>query len=108
MTKPTTTHFTLKEGGPWHRWVQHDSAGPVHAIAFSDGSVWDVVNGWRPDGTTHPNYKPPPRAWAYELAHHGDQKNGYSDWRPHLSPTKPNVPEGSIRNLVALYEGELP
>jgi hypothetical protein len=43
-----------------------------------------------------------PIAWIYELAYvmRGDK---YSDWRERITKHKPNVPEGSIRNLRPLY-----
>ena len=45
-TKPATVAIAEREGGQWlpfpHRTVQR-----VHAIRFSDGSVWDAINGWR-------------------------------------------------------------
>ena len=44
-------------------------------------------------------------AWRYELARRYDGYPArYSDWGPpQLSFEKPNVPEGSIRNLTPLY-----
>lgn len=48
---------------------------------------------------------PEPVAWSYELAGSYSTITGeYSNWmEPRLSFTKPNVPVGSIRNLVALW-----
>lgn len=44
-----------------------------------------------------------PVAWMYEFAMAYDRQTGiYSDWQRHLSFDKPNVPPGSIRNLIAL------
>lgn len=44
-----------------------------------------------------------PVAWTYELAHccSGGE---YGCWQSHLSRDKPNVPNGSIRDLIPLYE----
>lgn len=45
-----------------------------------------------------------PVAYAYELASYYDPRTReYSCWEPRLSFHKPNVPEGSIRNLRPLY-----
>jgi len=41
------------------------------------------------------------RAWVYELAHARDNLV-WCNWVWHLSDSKPNVPEGSIRNLSEL------
>jgi hypothetical protein len=46
-----------------------------------------------------------PAAWSYELAHAFGTR-GYSDWQKHITETKPNVPEASIRNLRPLYLNE--
>jgi hypothetical protein len=46
-----------------------------------------------------------PAAWSYELAHASGTR-GYSDWQKHITETKPNVPEASIRNLRPLYLNE--
>lgn len=44
------------------------------------------------------------KAYAYELATHRDATTGeYGGWEPRLSFERPNVPEGSIRNLEELY-----
>jgi hypothetical protein len=54
---------------------------------------------------------PEPAAWAYELAttFRGEGGNAsYGGWVPRLSREKPNVPEGSIRNLTPLYSGTAP
>lgn len=57
QNKPT--RFTTEEGGTWVQWenrheVSRWYAGgrtlAVHSIEFDDGSVFDVVNGWRHDG----------------------------------------------------------
>lgn len=51
-----------------------------------------------------------PGAWKYELAHSrvwdGCQPVGWTDWRWHLSESKPCVPEGSLRNLIPLFPPE--
>jgi hypothetical protein len=50
--KPRTVAVCSSEGDEWMVWPisqvhQGDYADRVHAIKFSDGSVWDAVNGWR-------------------------------------------------------------
>lgn len=54
--RPMAEFVSAIEGGAWLPWWPH-GFGPygeppvprtVHAIKFKDGSVWDVVNGWRP------------------------------------------------------------
>lgn len=56
MNKPKPTHFTTHEGGPWHGWYERNVLATrlhghlsnyFHAIKFSDGSIFDMVNGWR-------------------------------------------------------------
>src|SRR5258707_13704342 len=43
-------------------------------------------------------------AWAYELATQKDSETGeYRGWVRRLSRDRPNTPEGSMRNLRALY-----
>lgn len=44
-----------------------------------------------------------PVLWQYELAHSIDNKGNYFNWQLHRSKEKPNVPEGSIKNLIPLY-----
>lgn len=46
MVKPTTVAVTHTELG---QWIPFDEGvhNVVHAIQFSDGSVWDAKNGWR-------------------------------------------------------------
>lgn len=48
-TKPAPTHYLPAEGGCWQEWtsVFVDRPRAVHAIKFSDGSIFDVVQGWR-------------------------------------------------------------
>lgn len=71
---PTATHFTCVEGGYWMRWTFPPLTGGcllphgawrglplnlaydggavflrVHALRFTTGAEWDVVNGWRPE-----------------------------------------------------------
>ncbi len=45
----------------------------------------------------------PPVAWAYELANYTRPDGTYTGWCPRLDWHEPNVPEGSLRNLVPLY-----
>lgn len=47
---------------------------------------------------------PKPLAWSYELATLKLHDGQYGGWKAHLSRDKPNVPEGSIRNLKPLCE----
>ena len=44
-----TIAYTTEEGGLWTEFspgLQNKNL-LVHSIKFSDGSIWDVVNGWR-------------------------------------------------------------
>lgn len=48
---PSTEAVTIEEGGPWYRWSDRGELPKirtVHSVRFSDGSIWDAVNGWRP------------------------------------------------------------
>lgn len=50
-----------------------------------------------------------PVAWKYELATHINTNNTYGGWSsPKVSLSKPNVPAGSIRNLIPLYASPSP
>lgn len=46
---PKPTHFTIKEGGEWIGW--HDrgfsNTKVAQAIKFEDGTIFDMINGWR-------------------------------------------------------------
>lgn len=42
---PTPELVSLTEGSEWQEFAGNKDR--VHAIMFSDGSVLDVVNGWR-------------------------------------------------------------
>ena len=43
------THFTMCEGGEWYAWdTKFREMRTAHSIRFTDGSVFDMVNGWRP------------------------------------------------------------
>ncbi len=53
---PAPTHFTMIEGGKWHPWgdvnfrrtKRRGMEGILaHSIKFADGTVFDMVNGWR-------------------------------------------------------------
>lgn len=52
ILKPEPTHFTIIEGGEWYIWeARHTfkwSDRNFHAIKFEDGSIFDMINGWRP------------------------------------------------------------
>lgn len=42
--------YTVLEGGRWHRFTSFYPIKPtadIHAIKFSDGSIWDEINGLR-------------------------------------------------------------
>lgn len=43
---PTPLAILDYEGGRWQPWKTHAGSN-VHAVLFADGSVFDVVNGWR-------------------------------------------------------------
>jgi len=45
--KPRMIAFTTGEGRAWLKWTP-DSSIRMHALLFSDGSIWDTYNGWRP------------------------------------------------------------
>ena len=57
MDLPSTIAFTRFEGGTWERFyafgvkasAPREHPYTVHSILFDDGSIWDSVNGWRPD-----------------------------------------------------------
>lgn len=46
---PKTIAVTISEGGEWILFSKFRTLkyGQVHSIKFSNGSVWDAVNGWR-------------------------------------------------------------
>lgn len=57
-SRPQVTEVLLVEGGTWIIWAanalridpEQEKKGnyhSVHALKFSDGSIWDVANGWR-------------------------------------------------------------
>jgi hypothetical protein len=56
MTKPEPVKFCVVEGGNWVAWedrkfldgARHAPGLQAHSIVFDDGSVFDLVNGWRP------------------------------------------------------------
>ena len=51
LTHGRVTHCTYKEGGMW--WRVQEGAAPmlsmVHALRFTDGAMWDEINGIRPE-----------------------------------------------------------
>jgi hypothetical protein len=49
-----------------------------------------------------------PKAWLYELAHSGNDRDYYDNFVQHISTSEPHVPEGSIRNLTPLFAIEWP
>lgn len=57
-SRPLVTEVLLKEGGEWIVWganpartdpdaVKKGSYHAVHAIKFTDGTIWDCAGGWR-------------------------------------------------------------
>lgn len=44
--KPHPVLYTTSEGGDWELWAIRNHS-VAHAIKFSDGSIFDMVNGWR-------------------------------------------------------------
>lgn len=50
--KPKPTHYTTKEGGHWNTWLPDNRNHPTaHSIKFEDGSIFDMVNGWRKENS---------------------------------------------------------
>lgn len=50
MNRPQTVAVTAEEGGEWVPFVPwHTGIITVHSIRFDDGSIWDALNGWRPE-----------------------------------------------------------
>lgn len=52
VPRPQPTHYAVEEGGIWLEWGINRHVLPVahkhiHSIKFSDGSIFDAVNGWR-------------------------------------------------------------
>ena len=53
--KPETVAISIEEGAGWLPFIRAIDWKPptrsrpnqVHAIKFSDGSIWDAANGWR-------------------------------------------------------------
>lgn len=44
---PVPCAITREEGGRWLEWPKN-RGGSVHAIMFTDGTIFDAYNGWRP------------------------------------------------------------
>jgi len=44
---PEPVYYTMYEGGPWNTWRKGKNNHVAHSIKFSDGSIFDMVNGWR-------------------------------------------------------------
>lgn len=66
-----------------------------------------VIEGEVAPDVCKPKLKVEPCAYEYELA--TVIRNGvYSGWKIHLTKDKPNVPEGSVRNLTPLYKYQPP
>lgn len=95
---PTAGRCMFGEG---HR-VEYHFANDHKWADESDGCA--ALPGDGP--TTAGNGKPV--AWIYELAARRERDGTYSDWGgPRLGFRRPHVPKGSIRNLRALYAGEV-
>jgi hypothetical protein len=47
VRRPEAVAFTLREGGDWIAIDQVRPGDPVFAIAFADGTAWDIIVGWR-------------------------------------------------------------
>lgn len=47
--RPEPVAYVIKEGDGWLEWVNWptNKSKTAHAIKFSDGSIFDMVNGWR-------------------------------------------------------------
>lgn len=51
--KPKPVKFTQHEGTPWRLWEDREEFRDVdrqvrfHSIMFEDGTVFDMLNGWR-------------------------------------------------------------
>ena len=47
---PKPIEFLVEEGGRWYKWFDQPKSNnftAAHAIKFDDGSIFDMVNGWR-------------------------------------------------------------
>jgi hypothetical protein len=47
VRRPEAIAFSLREGGDWIAIDRVQLGDPVFAIAFADGTAWDIVVGWR-------------------------------------------------------------
>jgi hypothetical protein len=47
VRRPEAVAFTLREGGNWIAIDNVQPGDPVFAIAFADGTAWDIIVGWR-------------------------------------------------------------
>jgi hypothetical protein len=103
---PTTSQFIREVLPRWHEGIE----GQIDALqelvdpvmrAFEDTDN-GIERGVVPRATDE-REDLPTIAWTYDLATTKDA-NGYSGWQRKLSFERPNVPEGSIRNLVALAD----
>lgn len=60
--RPRPTHYTVIEGGMWFTWGDPGTEkGPgvaIHAIKFSDNTIFDAYNGWRSCEPAHPGPTP--------------------------------------------------
>lgn len=56
MAQPKPIAFTKVEGGEWIEFNNsiYGRNPPANAIKFEDGSIFDMVNGWRENTCDHP------------------------------------------------------
>lgn len=107
MTSFRYTH--TEEDSRMHNKEAFRAPAPAAAIAHINSEREAIANEVRRYASFYPQSATPaqePAAWLFELARavHYDQGRKYYDaWEPQLSLTKPNVPEGSVRNLRPLY-----
>lgn len=45
---PKAEKIRYVKEGQWYDFIPDRCVGRVYAIRFSDGSIWDVENGWHP------------------------------------------------------------
>lgn len=54
------THYSISEGEDWLPASQMPFTGAleIHSLMFSDGSQWDIYNGWRLQGRATESCEP--------------------------------------------------
>lgn len=45
--KPKPISYCSKQGDYWYGWEDFSRPKTIYSIRFDDGSVFDMVNGWR-------------------------------------------------------------